>query len=182
MLVLMQPDTDIEEEWFETLDAAGRVIGRATRRACHGNPALIHAVVHVLVLDAQHRVFLQKRSMTKDIQPGRWDTSVGGHMRPGETPEDAARREMAEELGRADPPLTWAYQYLWRSAVETELVRTFCTLCEGPFTLQADEIDDGRFWTDAEIEAARGQELFTPNFLYEYERFKDWRKTSREFC
>lgn len=163
------------DEWFETLDESGQATGLARRSECHGNPALIHPVVHVLVLDLQQRIFLQKRSMNKDIQPGSWDTSVGGHMHPGETPEEAARREMTEELGRSDAPLQYAYQYLWRSAVETELVRTFFSVCEGPFTLQAAEIDEGRFWSHQEIEDAGNRDLFTPNFLYEYNRFNTWR-------
>ena len=162
-------------EWFETVDEAGRVIGRALRSECHGNPALIHAVVHVLVFNAANQLFLQKRGMNKDIQPGKWDTSVGGHMKPGESPEAAARREMAEELGCPDADLHFAYQYLWRSAVETELVRTFYTLNEGPFQVQADEIDEGRFWSDAEILAPENAPFFTPNILYEYERFNTWR-------
>ena len=96
---------------------------------------------HVLVFDAQGRLFLQKRTLTKDIQPGKWDTSVGGHLRPGEAPEAGARREMQEELGVAPPALEFLYQYLWQSTRETELVRTYRAIHAGPFALQAEEIE-----------------------------------------
>ncbi|MFH0878380.1 MAG: NUDIX domain-containing protein, partial [Lentisphaerota bacterium] len=123
--------------------------------------------VHVLVYDRQGSLFLQKRSMRKDIQPGKWDTSVGGHFQPGESPEAAARREMTEELGVSPEHLNFVRQYLWRSKVETELVRTFKTLHEGPFKLDPSEIDEGRFWPLPEIQDALGRGIFTPNFEYE---------------
>lgn len=162
------------DEIFIVVDESGRAIGKATRAACHANPALIHQAVHVVVCDRNGRLFLQKRSGKKDIQPGKWDTSVGGHMAPGETPQQAAQREMREELGVSPPRLTFAYQYLWRSAVETELVRTYFVEHAGPFQLLSDEIDDGRFWTPAQIEAQLGSGLFTPNFETEYEKFTHW--------
>ncbi len=78
-------------ERFDLYDAREyRVIGRAARGECHGNPALVHAVARVHVVDRAGRLLLQKRSAAKDIQPGRWDTAVGGHLQPGEDAETAA--------------------------------------------------------------------------------------------
>jgi len=74
---------------------------------CHGNPALVHRAVHVLVVNAAGELLLQKRSARKDIQPGKWDTSVGGHLEPGESYFAAALREMREELGLSGLPLTF---------------------------------------------------------------------------
>ena len=164
----------MSDEIFELVNEQGEVIGRATRRECHGNPALIHQVTHVLVFDRGGRLFLQKRSAAKDIQPGRWDTSVGGHMQPGEAPEAAARREMREELGVEAGPLAFAYQYLWRSPVETELVRAFATVHEGPFRLDPAEIDEGRFWTFAEIGASAATGQLTPQLASEFPRMRAW--------
>ncbi|MCK5249813.1 MAG: NUDIX domain-containing protein, partial [Spirochaetaceae bacterium] len=70
-------------EIFDLVDDEDRVIGRAGRDEVHGNPALLHRVVHVLVFDGRGRIFLQKRAEDKDVQPGRWDTSVGGHVDAG---------------------------------------------------------------------------------------------------
>ena len=168
----------MSEEWFDLVDEQGNRIGRALRQECHGNPELLRQAVHVLVQDAAGRLFLQKRAMNKDIQPGKWDTSVGGHLQEGESPEDGVRRELQEELGLAEvPPLTFAYQYLWRTEVESELVRTFVTTHEGPFNLQEEEIDDGRFWSPDEIEEQLGKAVFTPNFEIEYKKFQSWSAT-----
>lgn len=162
------------DEDFEIVDETGRVIGMAKRSQCHGNPQLIHQSVHVLVFDRDGRLFLQKRSMRKDVQPGLWDTSVGGHMQPGERPEQAALREAREELGIQPPRIEFAYQYLWRSEIETELVRAFGTVDEGPFTLEPSEIDEGRFWTFDDIEAALHAEVFTGQFCKEFPRMREW--------
>ncbi len=86
-------------EWFDIVDENDRVICQAPRSVCHGDPSLIHRVAHVLVFNRRGQLLLQKRSRSKDIQPGRWDTSVGGHLDPGEDYLEAAYREMREELG-----------------------------------------------------------------------------------
>ena len=162
------------EELFDLVDEAGQVIGTAPRRRCHGDPSLRHRAVHVLVFDGRGRLFLQKRSARKDTAPGLWDTSVGGHPQPGETPEQAALREFSEELGVPAPRLHPAYTYEWSTAYETERIIAFATRHEGPFHLQAEELDDGRFWTMAEIELQLRSGVFTPQFELEFPRMRNW--------
>jgi ADP-ribose pyrophosphatase YjhB (NUDIX family) len=122
---------------------------------------LRHRAVHVLVFDGTGRLFLQKRSARKDTAPGLWDTSVGGHMQPGEQPEQAAQREFSEELGCTPGPLTPAYCYEWSTTYETELIIAFACRHQGPFQLQVAEIDDGRFWSDTEIELPASAAAFS---------------------
>jgi isopentenyl-diphosphate delta-isomerase type 1 len=155
------------EELFDLVDETGRVVGRASRAACHRDPRLLHRAVHVFVFNARGEVFLQRRSRAKDIQPGRWDTSVGGHVAQGETPEEAVQREMAEELGLRDLQPLLLHEYIWRSPVESELVRTYRCSHEGPFSLQQEEIEEGRFFTTAELRGAAGRDLLTPNLEHE---------------
>ena len=163
-----------QEEWFEVVDAQGRVTGRARRSECHGNPALRHRAVHVLVFDPAGRLFLQKRSSTKDTAPGLWDTSVGGHLQPGESFEQAARREFAEELGGPVGELWPAYAYEWTTDHETELIQAFATVHAGPFRPDPEEIEEGRFWSGEEITVNLDGPLFTPQFRQEYPRMAAW--------
>ncbi|MGA0334229.1 MAG: NUDIX hydrolase [Kiritimatiellia bacterium] len=161
------------EEWFDLVDENGVLTGaRALRSECHGNPELLHQAVHVFVVNEAGNLFLQKRSAHKDIQPGKWDTSVGGHVDAGESAGDAAKRELREELGIRNGNPVFLYHYLWRSPVESELIRSFLLTHEGPFTLQASEIEDGCFWEPAEIEAAVGCGVFTPNFEFEWPKIR----------
>ena len=161
------------DEIFEIVDETGRVIGTAPRKKCHGDPSLLHQSVHIFVFDRAGNLFLQKRSAKKDSQPGKWDTSVGGHMAPGETPRESALRECAEELGFTPEKLAFAYEYIWRTNFESELIRSFAVIYEGPFKLDPEEISEGRFWSREEIEAALGGEVFTPQFRHEYPRFQE---------
>lgn len=158
------------EEWFDLVDESGGCIGKARRSECHGNPALLHQAVHVFVVNAAGEVFLQKRSEVKDIQPGKWDTSVGGHVDAGETPDQAARRELREELGIAGAEPTYLYSYLWRTDVESERIQSYWLRHEGPFALHPEEIDEGAFWPVSRIEASLGTGVFTPNFESEWPR------------
>jgi isopentenyldiphosphate isomerase len=166
------------EEIFEIVDETGRVIGTAPRKICHGDPSLLHQSIHVFVFNRAGNLFLQKRSMKKDSQPGKWDTSVGGHMAPGEKPLETAIRETGEELGFTPESAVFAYQFIWRSTFESELIRSFVVIYEGPFKLDPEEISEGRFWSPAEIEANLAGEIFTPQFRQEYPRMRDWMKNS----
>lgn len=156
-----------EDETLEIVDEAGQVTGLASRARCHSDPTLLHRAVHVLVFNARGELLLQRRAPTKRIQPGRWDSSVGGHVDPRETWEQAALREMAEEIGLRDIGLELLHQYVWRSPVESELVRTFRALHEGPFAFKADEISEGRFFSLEELRALVGKGTLTPNLEHE---------------
>jgi isopentenyl-diphosphate delta-isomerase type 1 len=161
---------DREDELLDLVDGQNRVIGVVRRGDCHGDPTRRHRAVHVFVVNARGDMLLQKRARTKRIQPGRWDTSVGGHVCHGETYEQAAVKEIEEELGicigdaRA---LTWRHDHVWRSAVETEHVRTFMLAHEGPFSFQASEIEEGRFWSVRDIVSAMKTGVLTPNLEQE---------------
>lgn len=158
------------DELLEVIDAAGRVLGLRRRAEIHGDPSLDHRAVHVLVHNAAGALLLQKRSLHKRVQPGCWDTSVGGHVDPGESYEEAALRELGEELGINLPSasaLEHRHDYVWRSPIETEHVRTFALVHEGPFTPSPVEIDALRFFTRDELRRAIGSGALTPNLEHE---------------
>ena len=159
------------QERFPIVDDEGHVVGAATRGECHNGSRLLHPVVHLHVFNSRGEVYLQKRPEWKDIQPGKWDTSVGGHMDYGETPEQALTREVREELGITDFAPTFNGKYVFDSRRERELVYVYSTTYDGPVSPSAEELDGGRFWTLDEIRAAIGQERLTPNFESEFQRF-----------
>jgi isopentenyldiphosphate isomerase len=93
---------DNQQEIFPIVDENGEVIGSATRGECHSGSKLLHPVVHLHVFNTKGEIYLQRRPDWKDIQPGKWDTAVGGHIDYGETPDEALNREVREELGIND--------------------------------------------------------------------------------
>ncbi|MEW5801783.1 MAG: NUDIX domain-containing protein [bacterium] len=164
------------EEYFEIVNQQGEILGVAPRSVCHGNPALIHRVIHVLVFNHDGKLLLQKRSLNKDIQPGKWDTSVGGHLAVGESFEEAAYREMKEELSIQDVPIRSLYQYIWRSEVETELVKTFICRFDGQIIYDRNEIEDVRFWDMDSLLSRVDTGPFTPNLKEELHKYLCWKK------
>ena len=161
-----------DNELFPIVDPDGNVIGSATRRECHSGSMLLHPVVHLHIFTHDGSLLLQKRSDDKDIQPGRWDTSVGGHIDFGETVADALSREASEELGLTDFEAKSLAPYVFRSAVECELVNQFVAVVDKdyPFKFQREEISEIAFWSRQEILAAIGKGILTPNFEQEYTR------------
>ena len=95
----------MKEEWFPLVDEKGETIGKATRKECHSGSKMLHPVVHLHIFNKAGDLYLQKRSINKDIQPGKWDTAVGGHIDYEETVEDALHREVREELGIFHPAI-----------------------------------------------------------------------------
>lgn len=169
------------QEVFDIVDQNDIVIGQRSRRECHGNPVFIHRVSHVLLFNSEGQLLLQKRSLTKDVQPGRWDTSVGGHLDQGETYLAAAQREMEEELAVRGVSLHFLYPSQLRNDFESENVMTYLAVYDGTVCKNPDEIDDVRFWTEAEICEKLGRDFFTPNFEQEWALWKAWRLKNPEF-
>ncbi len=127
----------MNEEIFDVVDEADRVIGRLSRAEVHRR-GLLHRAVHVFVFNAAGQVFLQKRSMRKDRQPGLWDTSASGHVDSGEEYDACAVRELREELGiqlgtvpeklfklspsaETDAEHVWVYRCQWDGVIEINL-------------------------------------------------------------
>lgn len=163
----------VRREMFPVILPNGEVIGRASRQYCHSGANPLHPVVHLHILDRYGRLFLQKRSSRKDIQPGKWDTAVGGHVDYGESILEALFRESSEELGFRDYNPVWICSYEFTSSIEKEMVNVFAAV--GNFTLvpDHDEVDEIRPWSMDEISENLGKSVFTPNFEGEFLRIKD---------
>jgi isopentenyldiphosphate isomerase len=158
----------VKIEYFPLVSDDGSVIGKATRAECHSGTFLLHPVVHLHVFNPKGELYLQKRAADKDIQPGKWDTSVGGHVDFGEKVEEALMREVKEELGIHDFDPIFITRYKFVSDKEAELVHSYCCIYDGEITPDKIEISEGRFWKIAEIQAGIGKNIFTPNFEQEF--------------
>ncbi len=161
------------EEWLPLVNEKGEIVGKAPRSTCHSGEKLMHPVVHLHVFNNQKHVYLQKRPLNKLVQPGKWDTAVGGHISVGETLETALKREAWEEIGLQDFAARLVKTYRWDSDIEAELVYVFVSYDFKTIHLHSDEVEEGKFWTIRQIEANLGKGIFTMNFEHEYTLLKN---------
>lgn len=160
------------DEWFPVVEPNGMVVGRSTRKYCHGGQKPLHPVIHIHIIDRYSRIYLQKRSMRKDIQPGKWDTAVGGHVAYGESLLEAVHREALEELRFTDFHPIFIETYIFESEIEKEMVNVYAAVGSYDLHPDLDEVDEGRWWPVEEIDANLGKGLFTPNFESEYQMIR----------
>ena len=156
--------SESDAECFAVVDEEDRVIGAVPRGRVHGDK-LRHRAVHILIFNKKGELFLQKRSRFKDRHPCVWDSSAAGHVDAGETYDEAADRELEEELG-----VTTALQRVTKLPATERTGEEFIWLYrgahEGPFQLARSEIELGDFFPPALVTAwleARPHE-FAPGF------------------
>jgi len=156
---------------FPVVDENGNILGSVSRGEAHSGSKILHPVIHLHVFNSKGELYLQKRPEWKDIQPGRWDAAVGGHVDLGESVAVALAREAREELGLVGfEPISMGH-YVFESAREKELVYVHKTVFNGEIKPDATELSGGRFWTTDEIKQNIGHDVFTPNFESEYLKY-----------
>jgi isopentenyldiphosphate isomerase len=141
----------MSEEIFDVVNERDEVIDAKPRREVH-RLGLKHRAVHVLMFNSRGETFLQKRSMTKDLEPGKWDSSTSGHVDSGEDYDACAVRELREEIGLT---VAKAPERLFKIAAcpetDAEFVWVYRCQAEGPFQLHPDEIERGGWLASEKI-------------------------------
>ena len=140
------------QELLDVVDEKDRVTGVKTRGEIHAL-GLMHRAVHILVFNNNGELFVQKRSMSKDNNPGLWDSSAAGHVDSGEDYYDCAVRELGEELGiSVTTPLEQLFRLAASRITDMEHCIVYRYISDGPFELEAEEIDEGAWISDTEMD------------------------------
>jgi isopentenyl-diphosphate Delta-isomerase len=154
------------EEIFDVCDEHDTVIGQLPRSAVHARK-LLHRAVHVFVFNSRGELLLQLRSAEKDEHPLAYTSSASGHLGAGETYDEAAPRELEEELGLTGCVLERLHKF--PAGPETSLEHTvlYRTVSDTPISIDPREILAATFHSLDEITAMRAREpaKFTPCFV-----------------
>ena len=164
----------VSEEIFDVVNEVDEVVGRNSRAEVH-RLDLMHRATHVLVFNRRGDIFLQKRSMKKDRQPGLWDSSASGHVDCGEDYDACAVRELREEIGLAlAAPPDRLFKLGASPETGQEHVWVYRCAAEGPFVLHPEEIERGGWFDPAEVDRWIGErpEEFADAFRVIWERVR----------
>ena len=137
------------QDIFDVVDIEDKVLRQAPRSLVH-REKLLHRAVHVFVFNKAGQLYLQRRSMTKDTAPGKWMSSCSGHVDAGEEYDEAANRELIEEIGLHDPvDMKRIFKEAPCKQTGYEFVWVYICNSEGPFTLDPVEVIEGQ-WIELE--------------------------------
>lgn len=158
------------DELVALVNEQNEVIGEATRGRMRAE-RLLHRATYILVFNSAGRIYVQKRTMTKDIYPGFWDPVAGGVVAAGESYEQGAERELAEEMVIRGVPLTAHFDFFYENERSQVWGRAFSCQWDGPVTPQPEEVQYVELMTPDEIRARAATEAFTPDGLVVVERY-----------
>lgn len=153
---------DSSQEIIQIVDENNEEIAAMSRRLMR-EQNLIHRASYVLVFNSRDELFVQQRTVSKDIYPGYHDIAAGGVVLAGESYEESAERELAEELGIRDVSLVPCFDHYYEDERNRVWGRVFRCRHEGPFTLQPEEVAGGRFMPLNQVMALSQSEPFTPD-------------------
>ena len=152
------------EELVDIVDDDDNVIATVTRSEMRAR-RLQHRSVGIAVISTDGRLLIHRRSDVKDIWPGWWDIAAGGVVASGETYEDAARRELAEELGVVDVEIECLGQSQYVDEELAALCRGYRIVHDGPFTFADGEVAEARWVTFDELDSMRATHPFLPDSI-----------------
>ncbi len=151
------------------VDDDNAVVGAAPRHEMRAK-RLPHRATFILVFDSKGRILVQKRTDTKDVYPGYYDLAAGGVVTEGESYDESAIREAAEELGIHGVPLESRFDFYFEDPGNRCFGRVYSCVCDGPFTLQPEEVVSVDFAGLSDVLDGRIEPL-TPDTLEALRRY-----------
>ena len=162
----------LENELLPVVDKMDRILRHAARSEVHGDN-LRHRAVHILIFNERGEIYLQQRSRCKDQHSLLWDSSAAGHVMAGEGYDEAANRELQEELG-INVPLKKVLRLSASPQTGQEFIWLYRGQLRGNIRPNRSEIESGAFLPPTAINGwiATRPENFAPGFLKCWQAFR----------
>jgi len=158
------------DEIVTIVDEQNNLVSAVPRREMRARN-LPHRSTYILVFNSRGALYVQKRTLTKDVFPGYYDVAAGGVVLAGESYEQGARRELEEEMGIRDVPLTWLFDFYFADEHTRVWGGAFSCVYNGEIVLQEEEVESGAFMPIEDILRRAETERFTPDGLYVLRRY-----------
>ncbi len=153
-------------ELLDIVNDNDEVIGQREREAIY-DEFPTHRIVHVLVFDEAGRLGLQLRNKNLAFAPGYWSTTAGGHVHAGETYEEAAQRELYEELGLKMPFEYFSKDIYKDTRGNKKFLTTYKVIYSGKFNVNKEEVEKVEFFSIDKIkEMIEAGEKFHPELKF----------------
>jgi len=163
---------DPGDEIVTIVDEGNRVIGSTLRRDMRAR-RLPHRATYILVFNSSGNLFVQKRTMTKDVFPGYYDPAAGGVVLAGEDYLEGALRELAEEMGIRNVPLTALFEFYYKDERSRVWGAAFSCVYDGDVVLQEEEVESGAFVPIPDVLRDIETKPYTPDGAYVIRRYLD---------
>ena len=160
------------EEWWPILNEKGKMIGSIHNKTSLSDPTkYIHPIIRVMLIE-NNRIFLQKRSQQDLVYPGYWDTALSNHVKVNETVEQCVSRTANERYGIKELKPIFLSNYMHETDVEYHYAFLFVACKLPDLEHNKEYIDHAKWWTVKQIEDNLTTDIFTDNFLSEFELVK----------
>jgi 8-oxo-dGTP pyrophosphatase MutT (NUDIX family) len=163
------------DEIVVIVDEHNNVVGAAPRHEMRAK-RLPHRSTYILVFNSWGELYVQKRTLTKDVFPGYYDVAAGGVVLAGETYEQGAERELEEEMGIRGVPLTRLFDFYFEHEHTRLWGCAFSCMYDGGVILQEEEVESGAFMQVSDILHRAETQPYTPDGMYVLRRYLDRRE------
>jgi 8-oxo-dGTP pyrophosphatase MutT (NUDIX family) len=165
----------VADEIVVIVDQDNNIVGAVPRREMRAK-RLAHRSTYILVFNSRGELYVQKRTLTKDVFPGYYDIAAGGVVLARETYEQGAARELEEEMGIRDVPLTRLFDFYFENKHTRLWGCAFSCTYDGVVVLQEEEVESGAFVPVDDILRRAETQPFTPDGIYVLQRYLNWTK------
>lgn len=168
-------------EYVDWIDEDNRTLASLPRAEIRARN-LLHRTTATFVFHPDGRLFMHRRSPAKDVYPGLYDPCVGGTVVSGETYEQNACREVAEELGVRGVPVYPLFGHRFADGSTNNRIRVFACVYDGPLRFQPEEVVGGDWCDEAAVERRIAAGQVCPDSVQGWRRYLAGYGTGRNFA
>ncbi|EIK96533.1 mutT/nudix family protein [Pseudomonas sp. M47T1] len=153
-----------DAEAIAWVDEQDHVLGALPRQQLRDR-GLIGRATFILLFNSAGELCVHRRTLSKAVYPGYWDVAAGGMVSAGESYEDSAARELAEELGVSGVVLAAHGHFFFDEPCNRAWCSVFSAVWDGLLNVQPEEVMEAVFMPVAQALAESETRPYCPDSL-----------------